>query len=79
MPNGINNWNFNDVVTLLKENGFTLNHVKGSHYFYIGYVGAKSRQVCVPKHSKLVFKPRTLKSMILQSGLSPNIWGLGKK
>lgn len=79
MPNGINNWTFNDVVALLKEYGFSLNHIKGSHYFYIGYVNSRARQVCVPKHGKISFKPRTLKGMVSQSGLSENTWGIGEK
>ncbi len=76
MPKGAFNWTFNDVVAVLKENGFHLNHIKGSHNFYVGYIAGKARQVCVPKHGKVAFKPRTLKSMIEQSGLDKKTWGL---
>lgn len=76
MPKGVFNWTFNDVATVLKENGFRLNHIKGSHYFYVGYVGGKAHQVCVPKHGKVAFKPRTLKGMIEQSGLAKEAWNL---
>lgn len=76
MPRGVNNWTFNDVATLLKENGFFLNHVKGSHFFYVGFVDNKTRQVCVPKHGNIAIKPRTLKGIIEQSGLTKNHWSL---
>lgn len=64
MPNGVNNWTFNDVVEVLKENGFKLNHQKGSHVFYVGHYEKLMRQVCVPKHGNLVIKPRTMKGII---------------
>lgn len=74
MPNGVNNWTFSDVVAVLKKHKFTLNHIKGSHYYYSGFQDGRMRQVCVPKHGALAFKPRTLKGMIYQSGLSKNEW-----
>lgn len=76
MPRGYFNWTFNDVVAVLKEHDFRLNHMKGSHCFYIGYVDKVMRQVCVPKHGSLSIKPRTLKGIILQSGLSKEVWGI---
>ena len=76
MPNGIFNWTFNDVVTILKENKFYLNHTRGSHFYYVGYYENKMRQVCVPKHGKLALKPRTMKGIITQSGLPKKIWGI---
>ncbi len=76
MSKGVFNWTYGDVVDLLKENGFTLNHIKGSHHFFVGTVGGKMRQVCVPKHGKQAFKPRTLKGMVAQSGLAKSAWGI---
>ena len=76
MPHGAFNWTYTEVVVILKDNGFHLNHVKGSHHFFVGTVEGKMRQVCVPKHGNQVFKPRTLKGMVLQSGLSRDVWGL---
>ena len=75
MPKGVFNWTFSDVTAVLKENGFRLNHIKGSHYFYVGYANGKPRQVCVAKHGSATFKPRTLKGMIEQSGLDKEKWG----
>lgn len=76
MPRGVFNWTYNDVVQVLKDNGFRLNHIKGSHHFYVSTVKGKLHQVCVPYHGKSVFKPRTLKGMVRQSGLSNSAWEL---
>lgn len=76
MANGVFNWTFNEVVAVLKENGFVLNHIEGSHYYYTGSVDGKLHQVCVPRHGSKSFKPRTFKGMMLQSGLSKSAWGL---
>lgn len=74
MTRGVFNWTYNDVVSVLKEHGFHLNHVKGSHHYFIGTVGGVMRQVCVPKHGSQSFKPRTFKGMVSQSGLSKEDW-----
>ncbi|MCX6717362.1 MAG: type II toxin-antitoxin system HicA family toxin [Candidatus Taylorbacteria bacterium] len=74
MPNGLNNWTFRDVETFLKEYDFSMNHIKGSHYFYIGYPNKVMHQVCVPRHSSLSIKPRTMKGIILQSGIPKDEW-----
>lgn len=74
MPNGVFNWKFNDVVDFLKENGFHMNYSNGSHFYYAGNYGGQLRQVCVPFHGNLSFKPRTFKGMIRQSGIPLNSW-----
>jgi len=76
MAHNVFNWTFDEVVDVLKQNGFSLNHIEGSHYFYVGHVGGKMHQVCVPRHGKKSFKPRTFKGMMAQSGLSRKDWGL---
>jgi predicted RNA binding protein YcfA (HicA-like mRNA interferase family) len=76
MPNRLNNWTYKDVVKVLKKHNFILTHVRGSHYYYVGTVKMIMRQVCVALHGKESFKPRTLKSMILQSGLTEKEWGI---
>ncbi len=76
MANGVFNWTYSDVVSVLKDNGFHLNHIKGSHHFFVGSVNGRMHQVCVAKHGNQVFKPRTLNGMISQSGLSRKVWGL---
>jgi len=74
MPRGLNNWTAEDVVRFLKERGFILNHTKGSHCFYVGRAGGMFRQVCVPFHGSRTIKPRTLKAIIRQSGISKENW-----
>ncbi len=68
------NWTFADVESFLKENHFSLNHTRGSHYYYIGYEGGVMRQVCVPRHGHTTITPRTMKGIILQSGIDKEIW-----
>lgn len=74
MTRGILNWTFRDVEIFLKEHNFHLNHIKGSHYFYIAHINKVMRQVCVPRHGSLSFKPRTMKGIILQSGIDREEW-----
>ena len=74
MTRGIFNWNFNDVVRFLKDRDFSLGHIEGSHYFYIGKVDGISRQVCVPFHGTKAFKPQTFKGIIVQSGIAQKEW-----
>lgn len=57
-----------NVERILKKNNFTLSRQKGSHQQFVGYVKGKKRRVTKN------FAPRTLKSMILQSGLSEQEW-----
>ena len=74
MTRGVFNWTFDDVVRFLKDRGFTLNHVEGSHYFYTGTIDSRLRQVLVHFHGGKAIKPRTLKSMIDQSGIPKKEW-----
>jgi predicted RNA binding protein YcfA (HicA-like mRNA interferase family) len=74
MPNGLMNWTFEKVTKFLKKHNFIYNYARGSHHFYIGSQGGISRQVSVPFHGKKAIKPRTMKSIILQSGISKEEW-----
>lgn len=74
MPKGVFNWTFSDVVDFLKKYSFIYAHTKGSHYYYVGKYGGKPRIVQVPFHGSKTFKPRTLKSMVRQSGIPLNLW-----
>ncbi len=76
MPNGIKNWNYTDVRTVLREHGFKLNAWTGSHHFYIASHSGKRWQVAVPFHGPKIFKPRTMKGIITQSGLKKQEWGI---
>jgi predicted RNA binding protein YcfA (HicA-like mRNA interferase family) len=68
------NWSFRDVANFLKDHGFVLRNTEGSHFFYIKKDSKTSFQVCVPFHGGSSIKPRTLKSIILQSGIPKGEW-----
>lgn len=70
MTRGLFNWTFNDVVKFLKENNFTHVNIEGSHYYYLGKGGGGTHLVQVPFHGTKALKPRTLKAIILQSGIA---------
>jgi predicted RNA binding protein YcfA (HicA-like mRNA interferase family) len=76
MARGVFNWTYKDVVDLLKEHKFSLNDIDSSHHYYVKIVGGRIYQVEVPYHGSKTFKPRTLKSMFLQSGLTKADWGI---
>ncbi|PIW96928.1 hypothetical protein COZ82_02335 [Candidatus Kaiserbacteria bacterium CG_4_8_14_3_um_filter_38_9] len=74
MSRGLNNWNAAQIIRFLKHNSFTHVHTRGSHFYYIGKIDGKDRQVCVPVHSGASIHPKTMKSIIIQSGLSEKFW-----
>jgi predicted RNA binding protein YcfA (HicA-like mRNA interferase family) len=39
--------NFREAIAILKNKGYTLNRVKGSHHIFV----KEGREVIVPKHS----------------------------
>lgn len=71
MPNYYKNWKFRDVGSFLKDHGFHLHHTNGSHFYYLD---AKMRMVCVPFHGGKAIKPRTMKGIMLQSGIDAREW-----
>lgn len=74
MSRGLNNWTAEDIIRFLKANGFVHNYTHGSHFYYVGTYGGQFRQVSVPFHGSRAIKPRTLKSIILQSGIPKEKW-----
>jgi predicted RNA binding protein YcfA (HicA-like mRNA interferase family) len=74
MPRGVFNWTFDDVVRFLKDHEFKLNHTEGSHFYYIGNQGGQFRQVSVQFHGRHTIKPKTLNSIIRQSGIDRKRW-----
>ena len=74
MQKGLFNWTFDKVVDFLKERNFSLNYVNSSHYYYIGFIDKKMRQVCIPFHGSKSIKPRTMMGIIRQSGISKKEW-----
>lgn len=76
MPRGKHNWTFNDVESFLKQHKFTLDHVKGSHYYFVAFRSGKFWMTHVQYHGSRSLHPKTLNSIIRQSGLSPEEWGI---
>ena len=74
MSRKLHNWAFSDVKRFLSDYNFYLSHVKGSHYFYVGSHNKVVRQVCVPFHGSKAIHPRTMSSIIKQSGISQDEW-----
>lgn len=75
MPRGLFNWIFRDVERFLKDHGFVFLRSEGSHYHYTASIGGKTRLVQVQFHgNNITIKPRTLKSIIIQSGISQKEW-----
>ncbi len=62
-----------DVEKILKKNNFILSRQKGSHQQFVGYVKGKKKRVTVIADQR-DFAPRTLRSIILQAGLSEQEW-----
>lgn len=74
MSKGVFNWTAEEVVRFLKDRGFSLNHSRGSHLYYVGHANGSFRQVSVPFHGARAIKPRTMKGIILQSGIEKSEW-----
>jgi predicted RNA binding protein YcfA (HicA-like mRNA interferase family) len=62
-----------DVERILCQYEFVLNRSKGSHQQFVGSVLGKKQRVTVIKNQKR-FEPKTLASMIRQSGLTEQEW-----
>jgi predicted RNA binding protein YcfA (HicA-like mRNA interferase family) len=76
MPRRLFNWKFADVDRFLRERGFRIDHTHtdGSHYYYHGSNGGILRIVHVPFHGSKSIKPKTMNSIIVQSGISRKEW-----
>lgn len=74
MSRGLNNWTFKDIVDFLKEHGFRHTHTRGSHFYYVGRCGGEVRQTHIQFHGNKSIHPRTIKSVIRQSGIPQEQW-----
>ncbi|MBN8904546.1 MAG: type II toxin-antitoxin system HicA family toxin [Rhodospirillales bacterium] len=61
---------FREIITILRDNGFEEDRVKGSHAQYVGVIGGQRRLVTVQtNHLSDTVDPGTFKSIIRNSGL----------
>lgn len=74
MPRGLYNWTFKDIVNFLRNNNFKYTHTEGSHFYYFKKTVNKDYLVQVPFHGNKSVKPKTLKGIIKQSGISKVKW-----
>jgi predicted RNA binding protein YcfA (HicA-like mRNA interferase family) len=74
MPRRLNNWNYRQVKKFLEENNFKLVDVTGSHHYFSGMVENVPRMATVPFHGSKSIKQGTMKSIIVQSGISKEVW-----
>jgi len=74
MPRGLHNWNAALVIRFLKKNGFILTHERGSHFYYSKRGNNRSYLVTVPVHASRSISPKTMKSIIVQSGIPQSEW-----
>ncbi|MEK7194306.1 MAG: type II toxin-antitoxin system HicA family toxin [Patescibacteria group bacterium] len=75
MPRDVFNWTFADIDKFLKDHSFKIAKSNSSHFFYRGISAGKLCIVCVPFHGgNKTIKPKTLKGIISQSGISKEEW-----
>ena len=73
MLKGIKNWKYKQVIKFLKDNGFVFSHqLSGSHEKWINK--ETDCIVEINKHGSKEFLPRTLETMIRQSGIDKKTW-----
>jgi predicted RNA binding protein YcfA (HicA-like mRNA interferase family) len=74
--NGLFNWTYKDIVAVLLANGFseqTSHTTSGtSHHYFIDE--PKKNLVHVQFHGKKSIRPKTMESVILQSGMPKSYW-----
>ena len=56
-----------EVIKVLERVGFTLSRQSGSHKIY---KNAEGKRVTVPYHGTAILKPKTLKSILNDAGLT---------
>ncbi len=74
MSRNKSNWTFREVRKFLTKHGFILHHVRGSHHFFRGSQSGEIRMVHCQFHGKDSIHPKTLNSVIKQSGISEEEW-----
>lgn len=74
MTKGVKNWSYRDVQKFLQDNHFYIAKTKGSHIHFVGNINKESRIVTVPFHNKGGIKPKTMQSIIAQSGIKKDKW-----
>jgi predicted RNA binding protein YcfA (HicA-like mRNA interferase family) len=74
MQNRIKNWTYREIKKFLEFNSFVLINTRGSHHYFSGNVEGVPRMVTVPFHGNSSVLPRTMSSIISQSGIKKEAW-----
>ena len=74
MPRGLNNWTAAMVMRFLKKHGFIHAHSRGSHLLYAKKGATRSFLVTIPFHAAKAIHPKTMKSIVVQSGIPLSEW-----
>ena len=74
MSHGLSNWTFRDVQNFLLEHGFTLHHVRGSHYYFKKYEQNRFYMTHMQYHGAKSIPEGTLRAIIRQSGIPKDQW-----
>jgi len=62
-----------EVARILEKFGFTISRQRGSHIQYVGVIKGIKRKVTLVSNQRS-FTPKTMKSMIEQSGFTEDDW-----
>ncbi len=62
------------VMRFLRKNDFIQTHARGSHFYYSKKNNTKSYLVTVSVHGTDSIHPKTMKSIIAQSGIPESEW-----
>ena len=60
---------FKDIERIIRDLGFKLHHIKGSHYIF----SKGNKKITIPYHNKKDLKPKTAKTIIKQISIITNI------
>ena len=74
MPRGKRNWTFRQVQAFLLSRGFVLHHVRGSHRYFRAFHAGGLQMTHVQYHGTKAIPPKTLESIIRQSGIPAAEW-----
>lgn len=74
MPRGTSNWTFRDVQSFLLSHGFSLHHVRGSHYYFKKYNDGRFYMTHVQYHGSKTIPEGTMNAVIHQSGIPKEEW-----
>jgi len=74
MSRGISNWTFRDVQTFLLSRGFSLHHIRGSHYYFKKYHASRIYMTHVQHHGPKSIPEGTMSAIIRQSGIPKSEW-----